>query len=194
MAANITPKIEIEELIVGKPKIIISSPYNAEFVAELKAAVPYGDRRWDPNAKLWTVGIEYGDAVAALMQKHFGLFVDARQQSDDEQAEIEEQIEDAALTAEIEQIKANQQWVLEKEAEIKNLIEELSARIGRYSYTSSSRVKAAFASDRALLEHALDNARLPVEKLAEVQVRGLAAVVRRMQYQPNDRGGFWYGL
>jgi len=194
MAANITPKIEIEELIVGKPKIIISSPYNAEFVAELKAAVPYGDRRWDPNAKLWTVGIEYGDAVAALMQKHFGLFVDARQQSDDEQAEIEEQIEDAALEAEIEQIKANQAWIIQNEDDIRELIGKLSQRISRYSYTSKSSEKAAFASDRALLEHALDNARLPLEQLAEVQVRGMAAVVRRMQYRPNDRNSFWYRL
>ena len=189
MAANITPRMKI-----AGNQIAIISPYNADFVAALKTEVPAAARKWDAVAKTWTVSADYGDVVAGLMSRHYGLFVDERVADKGEQAAVEEQIEDAALEAEIEQIKANQAWIIQNEDDIRELIGKLSQRISRYSYTSKNSEKAAFASDRALLEHALDNARLPLEQLAEVQVRGMAAVVRRMQYRPNDRNSFWYRL
>jgi hypothetical protein len=42
-------------------------------------------------------------------------------------------------------------------------------------------VKAGKARTRALLHHALDNARIPVEKLTELHVRGLAAAARYIE-------------
>lgn len=142
----------------------LQTPYNAEFVDELKAALPAAARKWDATRKCWIVAEAALPTVKPIFDKYFGP-----------------EAEEAALDAEIEQIKANQAYILEREERINSLIADLAARISRYSFRSASHIKAGLVTDRALLSHSLDNARLPVEQLTELQVRGLAAAVRYLE-------------
>ena len=175
MSTNTIARIDIAET-----DLIIRSPYNADFVAALKESVPPQARKWDGLNKAWTVSPEYGDVVAALMQQHYGVIVDGRQ-SADEIAAAQDAAEEAALNAEIATIRRHQALILANKDELEANQERLDGKVKGYSYTSKSRVKASAASDAALLRHALESATKPVENLVEVEIRGMAAVVRRWE-------------
>lgn len=152
----------------GNDRIAIESPYDADFVRDLKAGT--ASRKWDAAAKVWTVTADEAQAAGDIAGKYFQV-VDARRMS---RAEVE----DARLAAEIEKIRADQRYILEQRAWLEEAIEALDADIKRYSYRSRSAVKARKAHDRALFRHALDYAEMPVEHLTEMQVRSLAAARR----------------
>jgi hypothetical protein len=52
--------------------IYISTPYHAEFITDLKYAVPSYARRWDKEKRLWSVGASHYQSVVRLLNKHFG--------------------------------------------------------------------------------------------------------------------------
>jgi hypothetical protein len=52
-------------------EIIVKTPYNAEFVADLKATT--SSRKWDGANKTWIVKKDERSAVEKLIQKHFGV-------------------------------------------------------------------------------------------------------------------------
>lgn len=63
----------------------IKTPYDANFIADLKTTVPYAYRAWEPAEKAWKVDAQYLDQVSALILKHyktqpFYLNLDALQQ------------------------------------------------------------------------------------------------------------------
>jgi hypothetical protein len=60
------PKCALITLPNGK--IAVRSPYSARFVAELKVAVPYQDRRWLPADKLWEVTSRHLNVIRTLIQ------------------------------------------------------------------------------------------------------------------------------
>lgn len=163
-------------------KIALQSPYDGDFVAELKDAVPYTDRRWDRDNKVWLVAEAEADKAIEITAKYFEV-VDGRGKSADE-------MEEAQLEAEIAQIKDNQVAILEHKDYIEEIIGKLDVAISRYSFRSKSSVKGAMARDRALLQHSLNNAELPLERLTELHVRGMVAALRLIKggYKP-PKGG-----
>jgi len=50
----------------------LRSPYDSMFVAEFKAAVPGGARRWDANSKVWIIDARHVDQVADLCETFLG--------------------------------------------------------------------------------------------------------------------------
>lgn len=55
--------------------LAITSPYNQNFVAELKATIPDSDRKWEPNSKRWMVTPFHGLTVQRLLEQHYGATV-----------------------------------------------------------------------------------------------------------------------
>jgi hypothetical protein len=160
--------------------VAFQTPYDRDFVDAFKGEI--SDRRWDRDNKVWLVAEAEADKALEVAARYFEV-VDGRDKGEDE-------IEEAQLEAEIAQIKANQAAILEKKAYIEEIIERLDTAISRYSFNSKSAIKGGMARDRALLQHSLDNAELPLERLTELHVRGMAATLRRIEggYKP-PRGG-----
>ena len=158
---------------IADGKIEIASPYNAEFVAALKSEIPANSRQWDGSKKVWVIEEAEAEAAVEVAARFYAVF--------DRRTMSAAAVEDGMIEAEIAEIKANQKAVIDATDWIEAKIEEMDGIISRYSFRSHSSVKAAYAQDRALLGHALHNASLPVEQLAEVQVRGLAAAVRYIE-------------
>lgn len=55
--------------------LAITSPYDAGFVAGLKATIPGSDRKWDGKRKRWLVSVDYGSRVHRLIERHYGVTV-----------------------------------------------------------------------------------------------------------------------
>jgi hypothetical protein len=88
--------------------------------------------------------------------------------------------EDEVLDAEIAEIQKLQGWILEDEAQVLAEAQSLDAKVKGYSFRSKSSVKASLARDAACLHHAINSAKLPVEKLAEIQIKGMKAACSLM--------------
>jgi len=54
--------------------LLLRFPYNPGMVAELKAAIPYTDRAFDFNNKLWAISPNYIDTVEKLYKKYHPHF------------------------------------------------------------------------------------------------------------------------
>lgn len=52
--------------------LAVVTPFHRGFVDDLKATVPYSQRRWDPTAKVWLVADMAAPLVAKLIEQHFG--------------------------------------------------------------------------------------------------------------------------
>jgi hypothetical protein len=50
---------------------VLTFPYSAALVDELKAGIPYRYRTYDPTGKEWTVQAEFADFATALLLEHF---------------------------------------------------------------------------------------------------------------------------
>ena len=55
--------------------LLVETPYNREFVAQLKALIPYNDRRWDPDRKAWLVRVDHGLTVQKLIDQFYNEVV-----------------------------------------------------------------------------------------------------------------------
>lgn len=161
------------QAIISKKEneIALQTPYDRDFVDKLKSEIT--SRRWDRDNKIWLVSEAEADKAIEIAARYFEI-VEGRGKNADE-------MEEAQIEAEIAQIEANQVWIIENEAHIEEAIDALDAQIGHYSFNSKSAIKGRMCRDRALLSHSLSNARIPVEQLAELQVRGLAAARRLLE-------------
>lgn len=50
----------------------LHTPYNAEFISKLKAYIPYSDRKWDKEEKVWVVDIDCITTINELLYDYFG--------------------------------------------------------------------------------------------------------------------------
>lgn len=50
----------------------VITPYNASFVAALKAAIPYTERAWSKVAAAWEVAPHHAETVHQLIYRHYG--------------------------------------------------------------------------------------------------------------------------
>lgn len=142
-----TLKIEIE----GKEYTVTGSDFYS-MLAQVKAVE---GRKWDGNRRLWILPGAIDEVRAALPELQ--ILGD----------------EDEVLNAEIAEIQKFQKWISEDEKKVAAKRDELVAKRNSYSYGSKSRIKLAIATDAACLDHAIDSAKMPVEKLTEVQIRGM---------------------
>jgi len=174
----------MKQAIISKQSemIALQTPYDRGFVAELKNEIHYSERKWDRANRVWLVTPAQADKALEVAARYFEV-VDGRDKSTNE-------MEEAQIEAEIAQIKASQAAILEKRDYIEEIIGKLDVAINRYSFNSKSAIKGGMARDRALLQHSLDNAELPLERLTELHVRGMAAALRLIEggYTP-PRGG-----
>lgn len=58
-------------LTLDRGDLILHSPYNRELVDGIKA-LPYNDRTWDKDKKVWHIRYMHGSTVAALVRQHLG--------------------------------------------------------------------------------------------------------------------------
>jgi hypothetical protein len=56
--------------------LILETPYDRGLVAQLKALIPYSDRRWDPDQKAWLVRPSHGPTLQSLCNQFFSELVD----------------------------------------------------------------------------------------------------------------------
>lgn len=56
--------------------LILETPYNPGLVAQLKALIPYNDRRWGPDQKVWLVRPDHGPTLQSLIDQFFDEVVD----------------------------------------------------------------------------------------------------------------------
>lgn len=151
--------------------IAIVTQFNREFVDDLKDAVSPEWRQWGGKQDGWIIAPAGIASAIQVARKHFPDILDTREMSGQD-------VDDAQLEAEIAEIKANQAYLLGSEDWIWEAIAALDSAMSDYSPRSHSRVKSRMARDAALLRHSLENARLPLEALTELHVRGLAAACR----------------
>ena len=52
--------------------LVFESPYDPGLVGALKAAIPYTERRWDREGKVWLVSGKYGQTLADLTAQYLG--------------------------------------------------------------------------------------------------------------------------
>ncbi len=52
--------------------LTVETPYNRGFVAQLKALIPYNDRRWDADRKAWLVRSDHGSTIQKLVKQFYG--------------------------------------------------------------------------------------------------------------------------
>ena len=55
----------------GKYGMYLESPYNPDFIEELKQTVPSDERKWNSVRKQWWISDAYLDEVDALLFQHF---------------------------------------------------------------------------------------------------------------------------
>lgn len=51
--------------------VILSFPYLAELIDELKCTVPYQAQAYDPSTKTWTISMLYAPAAVRLLKRYF---------------------------------------------------------------------------------------------------------------------------
>ena len=55
--------------------LVLQTPYNPGLVAQLKALIPYNDRRWEPDGKVWLVKPVHGPVLQKLIDQFFSEIV-----------------------------------------------------------------------------------------------------------------------
>lgn len=62
---------KVAKLFVEGPWIVCKTPFNREFVEDLKDEVGYNNRKWDADNKVWKVDVDELDKVEELCRKYF---------------------------------------------------------------------------------------------------------------------------
>lgn len=52
--------------------IAVSTPYDDDFLYELKRYIPSGERRWDKPSRRWVVALQHGKTIQDICQRVFG--------------------------------------------------------------------------------------------------------------------------
>lgn len=148
------------KIIVEGEEYTVTGGTFSEMLSQVKAIE---GRRWggDQN-KVWILPITFQQAREVLGD--YKILCD----------------EDEVIDAEIAEIKQLQEWILEDEEEVLAEAQRLDLKVKSYSFRSRSSVKAAIATNAACLHHAIHSAKLPIEKLAEIQIRGMKSACQLM--------------
>jgi hypothetical protein len=153
-------------------KIHVATPYNADFVSDLKSNIAPSMRTWDSRQKVWVVDPSARGTVDDLTKQYFHAL-----DGDKMTAAHIKQVKTYVRTT---RIKNNQRIIGQRQADIEKRIADLSDQIGRYSYSSRSARKHDLIRKRALFEHVLRDAKAKPEEMEDIQIRGLAAAIREL--------------
>lgn len=152
-------------------KIVVRTPYNEGFVADLKNNIPYSMRKWEGG--VWNVDPKYEEQATDITKKYFlteiGLSKAARVE--------------ARNTVKRYNVIGLQKGINGKRSTFDNAIQKLTATIESYGYSSRSSNKADAIRVKALFEHALDNASWKVDKIVsgdDILTNGMRAALREI--------------
>lgn len=67
-----TRHARVTRIVVNGRKLFIYTPYDADFVSELKASIPHGARKWEPEARCWEADAKYLDTIRAIIRNVYG--------------------------------------------------------------------------------------------------------------------------
>lgn len=148
---------KIQVSIQGKSYSVIGSEFG-----EMLSAVKSLPGRQFTATKVWQLSQSLEEARTAL-------------------APLQVLDEDGLLEAEIADIQRVQQRLLELQSQIEARMSSLSGEIKRYSFRSKSRIRASLVQEYGRLDHALADAKLPVEQLTEPQIKTMYAALRDME-------------
>jgi hypothetical protein len=154
MAVVSTLKIEVE----GKEYIVTGD----DFYSMLQEVKAIEGRSWVADKTHWSVPGTLSEVRAILSP--FQVLDD-----------------DQVLDKEVEEIVTLQKYILKNEQSISQESKELREAASAYSYRSVSRHKAAKLRNAAMLDYAVNYAKLPVEELSAPQIATLKAAVRYME-------------
>lgn len=62
-------------LTPDKSALELHCSYDAGLIAELKASIPYQERTWDNNKKVWVISPKYGLLCASIVAKYLNIMV-----------------------------------------------------------------------------------------------------------------------
>jgi len=62
---------DLQLVSLEKDALVISTPYNSGFVASLKSEIPYTNRKWDTQRKVWLVTPDFYNVIANLVLTHY---------------------------------------------------------------------------------------------------------------------------
>lgn len=57
---------------MAKNGMNLDSPYNPDFIQEMKSIIPETERKWIRDKKMWWISDAYLDEVEALLLQYFG--------------------------------------------------------------------------------------------------------------------------
>lgn len=63
------------QMVLEAGNLVINTPYDPGFVADLKAEVPYMNRKWDGPRKAWLVTPDFYKTMVALIGKYYAVNV-----------------------------------------------------------------------------------------------------------------------
>jgi len=66
-----TPPKQAVSIVNAGSAVKVKTPYNPDFIGELKGAIPHGSRKWDVIEKVWIVDIGFKSQVREIVAKHF---------------------------------------------------------------------------------------------------------------------------
>lgn len=56
--------------------LVVRTPYDPALVAQLKAAIPASDRKWEPAERAWLVAPMHATTVQEMLSRHFRCYVE----------------------------------------------------------------------------------------------------------------------
>ena len=64
-------KFRAASLVEQDDKLIITAPYNPNFIAAIKETIPKENREWEPKSKTWIISRSKKALVEELLSKYY---------------------------------------------------------------------------------------------------------------------------
>jgi len=164
---------EVGVIGTKRGRLHLVTPYNAEFVSDLKSNVVASKRTWDSERRRWLVDPSERKTAMAVMRDHFNV-------ADQDKIGVEG-VRKLHKDTKITRIKNNQKIIRANQEKFTNEISVLEDEIGSYSRQSRSRRKMDDLRRKALFEYALRDSRSrKIDEFKDIQIRGMSAAIREI--------------
>ena len=150
------------------------TPYNAAFVRDLKANIPYSMRKWDGT--YWRVDGRYKTQVEKAME---GKYVVSHEMSRKERDYLRNYVSK-------QRFNTLRSRVNDAIPEINSKIDKLTEWIDSYSFSSRSSRKMDYIRQKALYEHTLDNANMDWKYIENLSADRRNLILNGMTKALND--------
>jgi hypothetical protein len=166
---------ERDVAVIGKNKgggTTFETPYNRDFVDDLKNNIAYSMRQWNPSKKRWVVAPEAADVARDIASQYFHVADGTKLNA----SQIK-QVKQAVRTT---RIKSTQKKLRQNVDRIESKIADLDEVISGYSYSSRSRRKADAIRRRAMFQYTLRDLSMKHEDMEDIQMRGMAKAAEEL--------------